>query len=364
MSKKRSHRAKVWDPRKGHPVNVGTILGGSSQFATKKERDAAIAEAKKQLGTAGPSTVTVEAFVRRWTTDPLFARPKESTNLHNAERVRAFAQRYGSRPMMQIGDGIVGEWLAGGKNLSTVPALRAMFNDAMSAKAGRVTRTNPFVGLGLRKSRGNRDKNPPTEEVVWSLIAAARAWAGPSFAAWLQVGAFTGLRHGELDALRWASVDFEKSRIAVVEQYNARSKSFTLPKNGLKRVAPLTPPARDALLSLPRSESEFCFVNLAGNHWTYSARSYYWKSVRASTGYTDTLYLATRHHAGWYMRNVLGLDAEDIAVALGHTDGGELVRVLYGHLDRELALERVQRAYEGMANVHPLKVVGDDRDPA
>lgn len=34
---------------------------------------------------------------------------------------------------------------------------------------------------------------------------------------------------------------------------------------------------------------------------------------------------------------------------------------LYGHLDRELALERVQRAYEGMANVHPLRAV-DERD--
>jgi hypothetical protein len=32
-------------------------------------------------------------------------------------------------------------------------------------------------------------------------------------------------------------------------------------------------------------------------------------------------------------------------IALGHTDGGELVRRLYGHRDHERALERVTAAY-------------------
>lgn len=43
--------------------------------------------------------------------------------------------------------------------------------------------------------------------------------------------------------------------------------------------------------------------------------------------------------------NVLDLPSEDVAIALGHTDGGELVRRLYGHRDHERALDRVATAY-------------------
>ena len=42
-------------------------------------------------------------------------------------------------------------------------ALRAMFNDAASAKAGRLADRNPFANLRLEKSRGNRN-NPAVNE--------------------------------------------------------------------------------------------------------------------------------------------------------------------------------------------------------
>ena len=106
---------------------------------------------------------------------------------------------------------------------------------------------------------------------------------------------------------------------------------------GLTREAPLTEPARDAILALP-DEGEFCFAPIRGTHWTASARAYHWKAVRSTAGWQGSFYLATRHFAGWYMVNVLELPAEDVAIALGHTDGGELVRRLYGHRDRERAL--------------------------
>ncbi len=85
-----------------------------------------------------------------------------------------------------------------------------------------------------------------------------------------------------------------------------------------------------------------------------SSRAYHWKATKAAVGYDGTLYVATRHHAGAYMTNVLGLPSEDVAIALGHEDGGELVRRLYGHRDKDLALDRVIRAYVERANVVPL----------
>jgi integrase len=337
-------RAQVHDPALGQNVSVSRVLGGTGTFATKNEAKRAREQARERVREPRSNGTTLVAFWERWTTDPLFARPKDSTNIHNRERTRTFVERYGSRRIDLVDDDIVGEWLAGGRRNGTVPALRAMFNDAASAKGGRLVRQNPFARLGISRGPGRRHQQPPSEEHVWKLIRCARELACPSFAAWLQVAAFTGLRPGELDALRRANVDLGRARIVVAEQFNAKTRMFTPPKNGLTREAPLTNPAREAIVGLP-VEGEFCFAPIRGRHWTASARAYHWKAVKAAAGWTESLYLATRHFAGSYMVNVLDLPSEDVAIALGHTDGGELVRLLYGHRDHERALDRVTAAY-------------------
>ncbi len=216
-------------------------------------------------------------------------------------------------------------------------------------KAGGLIDRNPFQKLGISRGKGRRDQQPPSERQVWEMIVFARKLACPSFAAWLQVAAFTGLRPGELDALRWERVDFDRDRIVVAEQFSAATRKFDTPKNHLRREAPLTAHARSALQALPR-EGEFCFVSLRGEHWTPSSRAYHWKAARAAAGWQGSLYLATRHFAGWYMVNGLEMPSEDVAIALGHQDGGNLVRRLYGHRDKGRALDRIVGAYADAAN--------------
>jgi hypothetical protein len=63
---------------------------------------------------------------------------------------------------------------------------------------------------------------------------------------------------------------------------------------------PLIPGYRPGNLDISASPSR-------GSHWTASARAYHWKAVRAAAGWEGSLYLATRHFAGWYMVNVLEL---------------------------------------------------------
>jgi integrase len=202
---------------------------------------------------------------------------------------------------------------------------------------------------------GRRHEQPPTEERVWRIIRCARELASPSFAAWLQVAAFTGMRPGELDALRRVNVDLARGRIRVVEQFSAATRTFTSPKNGQTREAPLTEPAREAIVSLRSKASSVAPIR--GAHWSAASRAYHWKAVRAAAGWTGSLYLATRHFAGWYMVNELELPSEDVAITLGHTDGGELVRKLYGHRDRERALDRVTAAYERTESNAQMKLV-------
>ncbi len=342
-------RAQVYDPATGKNVSVSGVLGGPGTFATKTEAKQARVRARERLGYARGREVTVRGFWERWTTDPLFARPKESSDIRRRELTKGFVERYGDVPIGQVGDEIVAQWLAGGGRSSSVQGLCSMLNDAASVKAGRLIGRNPFQKLGISRGKGRRDQQPPSERQVWELVGHARRLSGPSFAAWLQVAAFTGLRPGELDALRWERIDFGRDRIVVAQQFSAATRRFDTPKNHLRREAPLTAHARTALQGLPH-EGEFCFVSLRGEHWTPSSRAYHWKAVRAAAGWEGSLYLATRHFAGWYMVNELEMSSEDVAIALGHQDGGNLVRRLYGHRDKGRALDRIVGAYAHAAS--------------
>lgn len=354
-------RAQVHQPGKGN-VSVSKILGGPGTFATQKEAKRAREEARKLIEQQAPSGPTVNDFRDRWLTDPLFARPKRSTMLHNTERTKAFAAKYGDLPLTEIGDDIVGEWLAGGNRRGTVDALRAMFNDAKSGKAGRLIQTNPFAELGLAKTKGNRGKKPPTLEQVEKLVTEGYKLTPPSFAAYLEFACFTGIRPGEIDALRWDSIDFTTGEIRVVEQWNSKVREFTTPKYGAYEAA-LTDRARQAILRMPRenSDSPFVFLTTRRTHYTPSSRAHHWNRVRAGVGMGNvTLYMATKHAFGAYALNVLGLAPHVIAEQFGHKDGGKLVVQLYGHPDGKVAREQIRQAFDRQQKVTPLRVVKEE----
>jgi integrase len=339
-------RPRVRHPRTGKQINPRDVIGGPDTYATRKAAVAAEDEARRLLRSNARDGVTVREFWNVWTTDPLWQRPSASTNIHNRARTYRFVDDHGDLPLRSIGDEHVAAWLKGGRNVGTVPALRAFFNDAKSAPAGRLVDRNPFAQLGLRTSRGRRDTQPPTQTEIARFVALADELTPPSFAAYLDVGIHEGMRSGELDALRWDRIDFQAGTIVVDQQWNAIERAFTPPKHGSIRTIALTDTARERLLRLPR-ESEFAFTTLRGSHYRPSSRSHHWNRVRCAAGLGNVdLYTTTRHYFGWYAWNVLELDERDIALHFGHQDGGELVRKLYGHADARLARERVRQAFK------------------
>lgn len=231
----------------------------------------------------GGAGVTLAGFAEHWTTDPLFSRPKESTNIYNRERIKHFVARYGALPLTAIDDENVSQWLAGGRRNGTVPALRAIPNDAAAARAGRLIDSNPFSGLGLRKGSGNRHRQPPPEEQMWSLLDLARRLTPPSLADWLEVGCFMAMRPGELDALSWRQVNFEAEVIEVDVQWNVKTASFTEAKYGPSTIA-LVDHAKRRLLRIPR-DAAYVFPTLRGTHYTPSSRNHHWNRVRVAAGW-------------------------------------------------------------------------------
>jgi integrase len=351
-------RPRIRHPRTGKQLNPQAVIGGPTSYPDEDAARAAERAALKVLRTNARAGVTVREWWEEWTTDPLWLRPAESTNVLNRERTEHFAAAYADLPVRAVDDDVVRQYRRSGKVDGTIPALRAMFNDAARPDAGRLIDRgrNPFAGLRLPRSRGRRDVQPPAEGATARLIALADELTPPSFAAYLDVAIHEGARPGELDALRWPELDFtpDAETISIEWQWNVKVRKLTRPKHGVTRVITMTPRARERLLALPR-ESEWVFTTLRGNHYTPSSRSHHWNRVRCAAGLGNVdLYTATRHHFAWYAWNVLGLDPADIAQHFGHQDGGELVRKLYGHFDQARARKRIREAFAQAPASTPL----------
>jgi hypothetical protein len=105
-----------------------------------------------------------------------------------------------------------------------------------------------------------------------------------------------GPRPGELDALRWDRIRWEAGEVEIVEQWNAKTRTFTEPKYGPYTIA-LVARGRDVLRRMKRdsAESPFVFTTLRGNHYRPTSRVHHWNRVRAAAGLGNmSLYLATR----------------------------------------------------------------------
>jgi integrase len=186
---------------------------------------------------------------------------------------------------------------------------------------------------------------PPNEAEIARFIALADELTPPSFAAYLDVAVHTGMRPGELDALRWSKIDLQAETIVVDEKWCPKTRVINEPKHHHIRTIALTEPARDRLLHLPH-ENKFAFTTLRGQHYRPTSQIYHWNRVRAAVGYGNVdFYTVTRHFFGWYALNILELPDHVIAAQLGHRDGGKLVRTTYGHPDARLARERVREAF-------------------
>lgn len=355
-------RAQVRDPLSGNNVAVGKVLSPAEMrdlgadrgtFRTKTEAKRACAEAGARAARRR-TTMTVREFWERWTTDPLFETRHESTMVGYRRMSRPFVERYGDVPLSQVDEGTVAEFLSGGRFRYAVPPLRIMFNQAASPRAGRLLERNPFANLGLEKSRGRKDVQPPSVEETREMVRLAwtarnsqgRLVVPPSFAAWYEVGTLTALRCGELDALEWGWVQWADGEIDVRRQFSREVGKFTAPKYGPYTVA-LTDEARAALeRAQPFSGDRFVFVSDKGRHFTHSARTRPWDRLRAVAGVGFDMYTATRHYWAWRALNVLDLPSEVVAEQLGHRDGGRLVEELYGHPDRARRRAKIRAAFD------------------
>jgi integrase len=202
------------------------------------------------------------------------------------EQVRAFVREYGHPRLRDVTVEAALKWV--GEHRWTHGGLRAMFSDARRVD---LIDTNPFAGLRVRGSRGRKDLDVLSVAVVERLAACvAEVWDGEvalTVAALVLTAAFVGMRPAELYGPRWSDLDLRNDEVRVERQYSARTRTFELPKNGLKRTIVLAAQARAALSQMPRpmNADELIFRGRRGGPLTGRTQHYYWHpSVVVSAG--------------------------------------------------------------------------------
>ena len=222
-------------------------------------------------------------------------------------RVRARATASGR--CASIDSLVVAEWLKGGAQLGTVPALRAMFNDARRPHAGMLDRRQP-----VRRARAQALEGTQARAAAGARRGrAADRRRGRAHAAELRRLPVHRVLLGDAArrARRAASGTTSTSRparrrSAIERQWNVKREKITPPKHGSTGTIAMVEPVRDRLLTLPR-ESEWVFTTLRGTTTCRPrAPTTGTASAARSGSATTALYEATRHYFAWYLLNVAG----------------------------------------------------------
>jgi integrase len=164
-------------------------------------------------------------------------------------------------------------------------------------------------------------------EEVHALVRAA---ASEQDAAIFLTAAFTGLRQGELVALRWRDVDFAGSYMRVTASYT--NGELSTPKSGKVRSVPMAPEVGEALARLGQRElfvgpDDLVFVGLVGGHLDASALLRRYRTALRAAGLRPLRFHDLRHTFG---TRVIGhADIRRVQEWMGHADVQTTMRYLH-----------------------------------
>lgn len=158
--------------------------------------------------------------------------------------------------------------------------------------------------------------------------------------------AFTGLRMGELVALRWRDVDFENQSIQVRASFT--HGTLDVPKSGRGRTVPMIDTVAEALAKLSQRErftgpDELVFPGIAGNHLDHSALRRRYTRAREKAGLRRLRFHDLRHTFGTYA--IRTVDPRELQEWMGHADFAT-TEIYLSYKPRADAAKRLALAFE------------------
>jgi integrase len=186
---------------------------------------------------------------------------------------------------------------------------------------------NPVAGIERHPVRLAGDIDVFSPEEVWALVRSA---ASEQDGAIFLTAAFTGLRRGELIALRWRDVDFTGSLVRVRASYAAGA--LTAPKSGKVRSVPLAPEVAKSLAKLSQrkrftGDDDLVFAGEAGSYLDGSALRRRYRKALADAALRPLRFHDLRHTFG--TRMIAKADIRRVQEWMGHADVQTTMRYLH-----------------------------------
>jgi integrase len=252
---------------------------------------------------------------------------------------------FGSMPVEDVTTTVIESWVAGyeGSPRSRNKLLIQLHGILGRAKKVYGLAANAAVEVERFQQKANGDIEVFSPEEVWALVRAA---ASEQDAALFLTAAFTGLRMGELLALRWRDVDFAGEAVRVRASFS--TGQLTTPKSGKVRAVPLAPAVAAALAPLSRRENwvnddDLVFVGIAGEYLDGSALRRRYKAALAAAGLRPLRFHDLRHTFG--TRMIAQADIRRVQEWMGHADVQTTMRYLH-YAPRDEDARLVAKAFE------------------
>jgi integrase len=179
------------------------------------------------------------------------------------------------------------------------------------------------------------------------IRALMRAAASRQDRAIFQTAAFTGLRMGELLALRWRDIDLALSTIRVSASYSHRQ--LTTPKSGKGRAVPVIEPLARTLARLRRRDQltgpgDLVFPGPLGGYLDDSALRRRYKTARDNAGLRPLRFHDLRHTFGTHA--IRTADPRELQEWMGHADFST-TEIYLSYKPRADAARRLGEAFAG-----------------
>ena len=187
--------------------------------------------------------------------------------------------------------------------------------------------TNPVSAVERHPVKLAGDIEVFSPEEVWALVRAA---SSEQDGALYLTAAFTGLRRGELIALRWRDIDFASSLLRVRASY--AGGALTAPKSGKVRSVPLAPDVAQALARLADRElltavDDLVFPGETGGFLDGSALRRRYGAALKRAGLRPLRFHDLRHTFG--TRMIAKADIRRVQEWMGHADIQTTMRYLH-----------------------------------
>jgi integrase len=237
--------------------------------------------------------------------------------------------QFGGLPIESITPSMIESWIGSVERAAStrIKALVLMHGIFQRARKVWGLPVNPVADVEKPPLNRSGDIDVFSPEEVLALVRAA---ASEQDAALFLTAAFTGLRRGELLALRWRDVDFTGSVIRVRSSY--AGGALTTPKSGKVRSVPMAPDVAAALAKLGQrhgstSDDDLVFIGRLGGYLDPRALGRRYDTALKRAGLRRLRFHDLRHTFG--TRMIAKADIRRVQEWIGHADIQTTMRYLH-----------------------------------